>query len=291
MVIKSQRTALHAAYEFVFRTYYSLMYEGDPVKQGNGVVCVHDRFEQKTLVGVDWWLGKGLEGVCRLLDSRGNPIRRERQIGLWTHAHQWDLDYLRWSGTAPDPEPDPRDYESRPPRIEQRGHARRVDMYHHGLDVFPLNPNLKRVLLIDDHLPDINLFETEAKRLRDSIEWAVVSDGGEALELLDDSSVGDSWRPDLVILDLQLNVSGFSGMRVLESMRDDPELADLLAMVWSDSDSPVVMHKAYELGVTGYFVKHWDPLVRTRQVRTMLSFARWDSLQRRVWSDRRMRTR
>ncbi len=283
-IVEWQPTALHAAQDFVSRKYQDFIRVGESsFPPGWAIVCVHNQADEKTLVGVKWRIGKGLEGASYLLDSQGKAIQRNGQIGLWKDAHQWNLTCLKWHRRFSEAEVS--DLHSR-----ERGRAE-CQISCEGPRELPVNPDLKRVLLIDSHLPDVDLFESEAATRIETMEWALVSDGREALETLQDSfSCDGAWIPDLVVLDLELSHSRFSGLWVLESMKSESGLDGIPTIIWTASDSPKLMHRAYELGITGYFVKHWDPYVRRQQVQAMLDFVQWDSMQRRVWSRRRVQT-
>ena len=284
MLINKQASVLHAAYEFVFRMYYSRMHEGDPIQEGYGIVCVHAYSGATSLVGVNWWLGTGLEGVCRLVDSSGHPLKRQGGIGLWPEVDQWELSELTWGGTLPDTDSDGSDAleaESDDPIGEGDEDAPE----EHEALLSSARPQArmptgiadkKRVLLVEDYPPDIDRFEAEAWKLRESLEWEIVTDGREALAFLRQENLyEDAWRPDLVILNL--NLPGLSGMRVLEAIRDNRSLETLPVLIWSLSESHYNKRHAHDLGVNGYFVKHSDPSVMSAQVRAMLDFARWSS--------------
>ena len=96
-VISKQQSPLQAAYEFVFRRYYDTDNSCNPDGQGHGIVHVQGYHGTPFLVEAKWWLGEGLEGVCRLLGEQGKPIRSKKgQLAFWGCADEWTFPEFRW---------------------------------------------------------------------------------------------------------------------------------------------------------------------------------------------------
>jgi len=101
--VGKQRTATHAACEFVFRTFYhddGYDVEGNPTSIDQEVVCVRGYPDgEPLLVEARWWVGRaGLEVEGKLLSADGRPVPSRRDVALWEGANQWIASELRWSG-------------------------------------------------------------------------------------------------------------------------------------------------------------------------------------------------
>ena len=80
----------------------------------------------------------------------------------------------------------------------------------------------------------------------------VARDGQEGLEKMREK------KPDLVLLDIIMPKKG--GFEVMEEMRKDEELKDILVMVISNSGQPVELDKARALGAKDWLIKtEFDP--------------------------------
>lgn len=110
------------------------------------------------------------------------------------------------------------------------------------------------ILLVDDS-------ESDAMILEEAIEetgWPAhihnAWNGVEAIDYLQHvPPKGDEHRPDLVILDL--NMPKMDGFQVLDTLRADPELADLPIMVLTTSHAEGDIMAAFEHGADSYITK------------------------------------
>jgi two-component system, chemotaxis family, response regulator Rcp1 len=285
MTVRRQETALHAAYEFVFRIYYSDMSGGDPIREGYGIVCVHNHAGSTVLVEVKWWLGTGLEGYSRLVNSNGKSLQTEGQAGLWKDAGSWSLKELKWGGLNDDSIGSSR----YPLHIEEPKGI--IDL---ACDHLPVQRKLrwsntgrpygyrnhgepwakKRVLLVEDNQSDIAGFEEVIQLSPGRFSWTVLQNGRDALTYLHQQGpYKGADRPDLLILNL--NLPGMYGMRVLEILRKDPSLDSLPVLIWSISELHCDIREAYRLGISGYFTKPIAHEELVHQVAAMLDFVWW----------------
>jgi two-component system, chemotaxis family, response regulator Rcp1 len=111
-----------------------------------------------------------------------------------------------------------------------------------------------RILLVEDNPADVHLIRKALNRGSQPYQLEVASDGEQALNLLRqiqwDSSV---WRPELVLLDLNLPVH--DGPEILRYMRKGGTLSKIPVIVFSSSDSPKDRRTASDLGATRYVRK------------------------------------
>ncbi|MEW6775405.1 MAG: response regulator [Bdellovibrionota bacterium] len=117
-----------------------------------------------------------------------------------------------------------------------------------------MNTNTCHVLLVDDNPADLDLvrFALEETGLPHSL--AVAQDGAEALGYLRrEGAHREARRPDLIFLDVKLPKK--DGKQVLEEIRRDERLKDLLVVMLSSSDAPGDVTRSYELGADAYLFK------------------------------------
>jgi CheY-like chemotaxis protein len=89
----------------------------------------------------------------------------------------------------------------------------------------------------------------------------VVPDGQQAIDYLSgEKQFFDRQEfpiPIMVLLDLKLPHR--SGFEVLKWIREDPKFGNLLILIYSSSNQPRDIEKAYKLGANGYLVKQGNP--------------------------------
>jgi CheY-like chemotaxis protein len=118
---------------------------------------------------------------------------------------------------------------------------------------------LKRILLVEDHLKDVELTLTALDEFHLANQVTVARDGAEALDVLNrrgdfKDEAGD--LPVVVLLDIKL--PKMNGLEVLEAMKSDARLRLMpVVMITSPLEEPDLA-KACELGVNAYVVKPVD---------------------------------
>ncbi|GET41029.1 response regulator [Microseira wollei] len=118
---------------------------------------------------------------------------------------------------------------------------------------------LKRILLVEDSLNDIELILTSLAENNLGNEVVVVRDGEEALDYIYRRGVFRLRRegnPVVVMLDLKLpKVDGFE---VLGRLKSDPNLRVIPVVVLTSSREERDLARCYELGTNAYVVKPID---------------------------------
>nr|WSW65126.1 response regulator [Streptomyces sp. NBC_00995] len=113
------------------------------------------------------------------------------------------------------------------------------------------------VLLVEDD-PGDELMTREAfedNKIRNTLH--VVRDGQEALDFLyHRGAYGDSPRPDLILLDL--NLPKYDGRQVLEQIKQDPELSLIPVVVLTTSSAEEDILRSYKLHANAYVTKPVD---------------------------------
>ena len=125
------------------------------------------------------------------------------------------------------------------------------------------------ILVVEDDQADILLLRRAFRKARIANALIDVGNGQAAIQYLSgDGMYADRVRypmPFLILLDLRL--PKLSGFEVLEWIRDQPELAELIVVVLTASDHVADETKAHELGANSYLIKpgNFDALVELVQ--------------------------
>ena len=107
------------------------------------------------------------------------------------------------------------------------------------------------ILLVEDNPGDVQLFRS---LLSGPHYVTVAANGAEALDrLFQRGQFKDSVRPDVVVLDLNLPL--LNGHEVLNTIRANSQLRSIPVIIFSVSDHPEDVKKAYEFGASAYLVK------------------------------------
>lgn len=105
------------------------------------------------------------------------------------------------------------------------------------------------VVVIDDDAMARELVVRYFEKLQLRNRVVQASDGDSGAQVLADESL----LPMLVLLDIEM--PGRSGLELLRSMRGDPRLVDVPVVMLSGSAELTEVDEAYELGISSYLVK------------------------------------
>jgi CheY-like chemotaxis protein len=110
------------------------------------------------------------------------------------------------------------------------------------------------LLIIEDNPGDVRLLEEAFEELNANVNIRVAKDGAEGIELLTGSGDGNnSWRPDLILLDL--NLPKISGHDVLAQIKNDPHTRWIPVIVLTSSRAESDVRRAYESHANAYLRK------------------------------------
>src|SRR5580765_327770 len=114
-----------------------------------------------------------------------------------------------------------------------------------------------KILLAEDDSNDAELFEAAIKRSGLATRLIVARDGQEAIDYLSGNEpFADRARfpfPNLLIMDIRMpNVDGF---HLLVWLRTHPQCSVIPTLIFSASDQPEDVRKAYQLGANSYITK------------------------------------
>lgn len=120
-----------------------------------------------------------------------------------------------------------------------------------------MTPATETILLVEDNDDDVFALRRAIKKAGVSNPLRVATDGQEALAYLtaatDPAKQEANPLPFLVLLDLKLPYR--DGFEVLEWIRSQPELAQVIVVMLTGSDERRDHQRAYALGARSYLVK------------------------------------
>jgi len=124
-------------------------------------------------------------------------------------------------------------------------------------------PHDKTTILIAED--DTTLSEIATDRLRhEGYQVYTVFDGADALR------VAKTMKPDLILLDILM--PGMNGFEVLEKLKSDPELRDIVVIVFSNLAQDKDIARGRQLGAADYIVKsNFTPSLIVEHIEQVLS--------------------
>lgn len=117
-----------------------------------------------------------------------------------------------------------------------------------------MKPRLLKFLLVEDNDDHAEIVTRTLRKERVGNVIHRVVDGAQALEFLHrDGEYADAFRPDIILLDLNLPRVG--GLEVLERVKADSELRSIPVVVLTTSDVETDRARAYEVHANSYLTK------------------------------------
>ena len=111
-----------------------------------------------------------------------------------------------------------------------------------------------RILHVEDNIGDVRLVAEALRETGREHEIAVAFDGVEALDYLYRRGRHvEAWRPDLILLDLNLPKKG--GLEVLAEIKADAEFKHIPVVVFTSSSAPQDISRARALNASCYITK------------------------------------
>ncbi len=114
--------------------------------------------------------------------------------------------------------------------------------------------NKVTILLAEDNPADKMLFEVglRSSRLKATLHW--VKDGVQVMDFLRKVGIyADAPRPDIAILDLNMPRKG--GRQIVEEIKGDNSLKDILTVILTTSDADTDRKGCYEGGADKFMIK------------------------------------
>lgn len=111
-----------------------------------------------------------------------------------------------------------------------------------------------RLLLVEDDPGDVRLAFRMFDQFKTALEVDVVNDGEAALEFMyQEGKYGQAYRPDLVLLDL--NLPKVSGLSVLKTVKSDPDLSTIPVLILTSSEAHDDIQNSYRYHANCYLTK------------------------------------
>jgi len=109
----------------------------------------------------------------------------------------------------------------------------------------------KTILLVEDDLPIIDIYETAFKQAKFKVETIIL--GRDAIKRIKKIKTKKAKKPDLVLLDLIL--PDINGIQVLREIRKQKETKDLPVFILTNYGSRELKRMGYELKAEEYIIK------------------------------------
>jgi two-component system, response regulator len=109
------------------------------------------------------------------------------------------------------------------------------------------------ILIADDDTDDQYIVQQAISELYPSNECTAVYDGMQLMDILENSKSGDSFIPDVIILDI--NMPLLDGFSALEKIRANERLKDLPVFILTTSRHEDDIIKSKELGANYFYSK------------------------------------
>jgi CheY-like chemotaxis protein len=139
---------------------------------------------------------------------------------------------------------------------------------------------LKRILLAEDNINDVELTLTALQECRLDHEVEVVQDGAEALDYLYRRAAYAGRAPGLpAVVFLDLKMPRVDGIEVLRRIKSDPAFRHLPVVMLTSSREESDILVSYDLGVNAFVVKPVDFSQFVDAIRTLGVF--WASVNER----------
>lgn len=110
------------------------------------------------------------------------------------------------------------------------------------------------LLIIEDNPGDVRLLAEAFQELQANVNIRVAKDGAEGLDLvMHPRPAKTSWRPDLILLDL--NLPKVNGHDVLARIKNDPHTALIPVIILTSSRAESDVRRAYQSHANAYLRK------------------------------------
>ncbi len=110
------------------------------------------------------------------------------------------------------------------------------------------------ILLVEDNQSYVSLIMESLEESQVLTNMNVVMDGAEAMAFLHrESKYAHAPRPDLIVLDL--NLPKIKGQKVLEEIKNDPDLKRIPVVIFTVSSAEQDILKSYNLHANCYIIK------------------------------------
>jgi CheY-like chemotaxis protein len=137
------------------------------------------------------------------------------------------------------------------------------------------------ILYVEDNQDEVDVFRRVMGRLANPPTFTILSSGSEAIEYLLHQGAYQGQSPPTPRLALiDLNLPGHSGFEIIQQVRAASRTRYLPVIVYSSSDKPEDIRRAYDLGANAYLIKPGSYHGVTDMMRRAIDF--WLALSQNV---------
>ncbi|MGQ2984993.1 response regulator [Flavobacterium sp.] len=111
---------------------------------------------------------------------------------------------------------------------------------------------IRNIYLAEDDMDDVYFFKFALNKLKLKCNLIVANDG---LELVSKLKNGQP-EPDIIFVDINMPV--MNGLETLDNIKKDPKFNTVPVIVYSTSQDPTDIKKAFKYGASSYLVKPFD---------------------------------
>lgn len=127
------------------------------------------------------------------------------------------------------------------------------------------------ILLIEDSEAEAKLFESALQQVAPRVKLYWVATAKEGLEYLRRQGRFQETGPVSIVI-CDLNMPGMSGFDFAGQVKRDPALMPVPLIVYSGSQAPEDIYRAYSLGVNSYLTKPMTLETMLRQVELLVRY-------------------
>lgn len=121
-----------------------------------------------------------------------------------------------------------------------------------------------KILLAEDDIQLVDMYRRKFEL--DGFETVIAEDGQKAIDILK-----GGYMPDVAILDVMMPM--VNGLMVLEYMKNQKELEDVIVIMLTNLSDEKTAEKIYELGATEYLVKaELTPMEVSTKVKELIKY-------------------
>jgi chemotaxis family two-component system response regulator Rcp1 len=132
------------------------------------------------------------------------------------------------------------------------------------------------LFLVEDNPGDVLLIQEAFRREKLDVNIVLKGDGERALQLLTSLAESGEPLPDIILLDI--NLPRKDGFETLTDLKSDHRLKDIPTIIFSASENPADIARAYALGANCYILKPYDPKDFFYVINSVIHF--WGNLKK-----------
>lgn len=127
------------------------------------------------------------------------------------------------------------------------------------------------ILMVEDNDIEFDILRRGLQKIDAKSNLVRARDGLEALEILSTGSANSALIHPFVIL-LDINMPRMNGHEFLATLREDPQISDSRVIIFTTSDNPRDVVRAYGRNAVGYVIKPDSSQALQKALKTILEY-------------------